>query len=83
MTEREIKEEKRYRQVERLGILCGAGVPTRAQIALAKHEADVWEAIETGTPTPIFNPDITGIKKGAARPAQPAIAGRRLAAPAI
>jgi len=44
MTERELQAEKAYRVNERLGILCGSLKPTAEQFALARKEADEWEA---------------------------------------
>lgn len=43
-TEEEIDQEKRYRIEERLGIMCGVGVPTDEQLAIAIEEAELWEA---------------------------------------
>jgi hypothetical protein len=40
----EIQREFDYRLQERLGILCGAGTPTKEQQAIAEKEA--WEAIK-------------------------------------
>jgi hypothetical protein len=38
----EIEAERRYRIEERLGILCGADVPTDEQLAIAVREVDEW-----------------------------------------
>ena len=43
MTEQQIAAEKRYREQERIGISCGAGIPSPDVLALAKREADEWE----------------------------------------
>lgn len=43
MSEEEIQAEKRYREQERIGISCGAGVPSPDVLAMAKREADEWE----------------------------------------
>lgn len=43
-SEADIEAEKRYRIEERLGIMCGAGVPTDEQLAIAIEEAEQWEA---------------------------------------
>lgn len=42
-TESEIEEERRYRIEERLGIMCGDGVPTDEQLAIAIKEGDEWK----------------------------------------
>jgi len=48
MTATEIQDESRYRYEERLGLLCGDGVPTSAEQAIAKADAEAWLAsIET------------------------------------
>jgi hypothetical protein len=39
--------EWNYLKAERLGILCGAGVPTDEQIRIATKEADQWVAEDT------------------------------------
>ena len=44
MTAHEISIEKAYRVNERLGILCGDSKPTAEDFALARREADQWEA---------------------------------------
>ena len=41
-TEEEIESERRYRIEERLGIMCGADVPTDEQLEIAIKEADEW-----------------------------------------
>lgn len=41
-TEEEIEAERRYRIEERLGIMCGDGVPTDEQLEIAVREADEW-----------------------------------------
>ena len=43
MTKLEITRERNYRIDERLGMLCGTGMPTQAQLDLANKEADDWE----------------------------------------
>lgn len=42
LTLEDIEAERRYRIEERLGIMCGAGVPTDEQLELAIAEADTW-----------------------------------------
>ena len=44
MSEGEIQAEKRYREQERIGISCGAGIPSPDVLELAKREADEWES---------------------------------------
>jgi hypothetical protein len=44
ITPEEIEAERRYRMEERLGILCGADVPTDEQLEIAVREANEWEA---------------------------------------
>jgi hypothetical protein len=41
-TPEEIEAEQRYRIEERLGIMCGAEVPTDEQLEIAVREADEW-----------------------------------------
>lgn len=43
-TEEQIEEERRYRIEERLGIMCGEGIPTDEQLEVAVREADEWVA---------------------------------------
>ena len=43
MSEGEIQAEKLYREQERIGISCGAGIPSPDVLELAKREADEWE----------------------------------------
>ena len=38
MSAAEIKAEMRYRYIERLGLLCGAGIPSTAERALARSD---------------------------------------------
>ncbi len=47
MSAQEIAQERAYRITERLGILCGKNEPTPEQRAIAKAEADAWEAKAT------------------------------------
>jgi hypothetical protein len=42
LTDEDIEAERRYRIEERLGIMCGDGVPTDEQLAIAIQEADDW-----------------------------------------
>ena len=42
-TELEIELEKQYIREERLGILCGAAMPTPEQQKIADEEAQQWE----------------------------------------
>lgn len=44
ITIEDIQAEKLYRIEERLGILCGAEVPTDEQMEIAVREANEWEA---------------------------------------
>ena len=66
MTPEEIQSEKLYHIEERLGILCGADVPTDEQLEIAVREANEWEAIylqSRATPT---------CSQGAPTPSSPA-----------
>lgn len=36
----DLQREREYRRIERLGILCGAAVPTPEQDRIAREEAD-------------------------------------------
>lgn len=40
MTEKELEAERRYRFHERIGIMCGAGIPTKEQIRTDREEAE-------------------------------------------
>ena len=40
MTEQELNDEWQYRYQERLGILCGAAIPTPEQRTIARNEAN-------------------------------------------
>lgn len=51
LSQSDIAREKRYREEERLGIMCGANTPTAEEYATAKREADEWEAKHLGIPT--------------------------------
>jgi hypothetical protein len=42
LTPEEVEAERRYFIEERLGILCGADVPTDDQLDMAIREADEW-----------------------------------------
>jgi hypothetical protein len=54
----EIEAERRYRIEERLGILCGADVPTDEQLAISIKEADEWvrDYLNQHPSTPTCNP---------------------------
>lgn len=43
MTDEEIAIERKHIIETRLGVLCGAGQPTKAQMNLARKEAFDWE----------------------------------------
>jgi hypothetical protein len=55
ITLEEIQSEKLYRIEERLGILCGADVPTDEQMEIAVREASEWEAAYRNLSTPTCN----------------------------